>query len=114
MGHIKTAVFPIAGFGTRFLPATKAMPKVLLPIVDRPLIQFAVDEALASGIESLVFVTGRGHYAVEDYFDMSYELVSPRGILARAEATLIWVDSELKSVPIPAEARALIDPELGS
>jgi UTP--glucose-1-phosphate uridylyltransferase len=74
MGHITTAVFPIAGFGTRFLPATKAMPKVLLPIVDRPLIQFAVDEALASGIESLVFVTGRGHYAVEDYFDMSYEL----------------------------------------
>ncbi|MGI9585576.1 MAG: UTP--glucose-1-phosphate uridylyltransferase GalU [Acidimicrobiia bacterium] len=74
MGHIKTAVFPVAGFGTRFLPATKAMPKVLLPIVDRPLIQFAVDEALASGIESFVFVTGRGHYAVEDYFDMSYEL----------------------------------------
>lgn len=74
MGRVRTAVFPVAGFGTRFLPATKAMPKVLLPIVDRPLIQFAVDEAAAAGIESLVFVTGRQHQAVEDYFDMSYEL----------------------------------------
>lgn len=74
MGRVKTAVFPVAGFGTRFLPATKAMPKVLLPIVDRPLIQFAVDEAIRAGIESLVFVTGRQHQAVEDYFDVSYEL----------------------------------------
>lgn len=74
MGSVKTAVFPVAGFGTRFLPATKAMPKALLPIIDRPLIQFAVDEALAAGVESLVFITGRGHGAIEDYFDMSYEL----------------------------------------
>lgn len=74
MGSVKTAVFPVAGFGTRFLPATKAMPKALLPIIDRPLIQFAVDEALSAGIESLVFITGRGHGAIEDYFDMSYEL----------------------------------------
>lgn len=74
MGRVRTAVFPVAGFGTRFLPATKAMPKVLLPIVDRPLIQFAVDEAAAAGIESLVFVTGRQHQAIEDYFDVSYEL----------------------------------------
>lgn len=74
MGRVRTAVFPIAGFGTRFLPATKAMPKVLLPVVDRPLIQYAVDEAIAAGIESLVFVTGRDHAAVEDYFDVSYEL----------------------------------------
>ncbi len=74
MGRVRTAVFPVAGFGTRFLPATKAMPKVLLPVVDRPLIQYAVDEALASGIESFVFVTGRGHAAIEDYFDVSYEL----------------------------------------
>ena len=74
MGRVKTAVFPVAGFGTRFLPATKAMPKVLLPIVDRPLIQYAVDEAIAAGIESLVFVTGRQHDAIEDYFDVSYEL----------------------------------------
>jgi UTP--glucose-1-phosphate uridylyltransferase len=74
MGRVRTAVFPVAGFGTRFLPATKAMPKVLLPVVDRPLIQYAVDEAMASGIESFVFVTGRGHAAIEDYFDVSYEL----------------------------------------
>lgn len=74
MGRVKTAVFPVAGFGTRFLPATKAMPKVLLPIVDRPLIQYAVDEAIDAGIESLIFVTGRQHDAIEDYFDVSYEL----------------------------------------
>jgi UTP--glucose-1-phosphate uridylyltransferase len=74
MTTVKTAVFPVAGFGTRFLPATKAMPKVLLPIVDRPLIQYAVDEAVACGIENLVFVTGRGNSALEDYFDVSFEL----------------------------------------
>lgn len=74
MTSVKTAVFPVAGFGIRFLPATKAMPKVLLPIVDRPLIQYAVDEAVAAGIENLVFVTGRGNSALEDYFDVSFEL----------------------------------------
>ena len=74
MTSVKTAIFPVAGFGTRFLPATKAMPKVLLPIVDRPLIQYAVDEAVAAGIENLVFVTGRGNSAIEDYFDVSFEL----------------------------------------
>lgn len=74
MTRVATAVFPVAGYGTRFLPATKAMPKVLLPIVDRPLIQYAVDEAVAAGIENLVFVTGRGNSAIEDYFDVSFEL----------------------------------------
>jgi UTP--glucose-1-phosphate uridylyltransferase len=74
MTGVRTAVFPVAGFGTRFLPATKAMPKVLLPIVDRPLIQYAVDEALAAGIENLVFVTGRGGPALEAYFDSDLEL----------------------------------------
>jgi len=74
MTGVRTAVFPVAGFGTRFLPATKAMPKVLLPIVDRPLIQYAVDEALAAGIENLVFVTGRGASALEAYFDADLEL----------------------------------------
>lgn len=74
MSSVRTAVFPVAGFGTRFLPATKAMPKVLFPIVDRPLIQYAVDEAIAVGIENLVFVTGRGNSALEDYFDVSFEL----------------------------------------
>lgn len=74
MTTVRTAVFPVAGFGTRFLPATKAMPKVLLPIVDRPLIQYAVDEAVSAGIENLVFVTGRGNSALEDYFDVNFEL----------------------------------------
>jgi UTP--glucose-1-phosphate uridylyltransferase len=71
---VRTAVFPVAGLGTRFLPATKSIPKELLPIVDRPLIQYAVDEARAAGIETFVFVTGRGKGAIEDHFDMSYEL----------------------------------------
>jgi UTP--glucose-1-phosphate uridylyltransferase len=71
---VRTAVFPVAGLGTRFLPATKSIPKELLPIVDRPLIQYAVDEARAAGIENFVFVTGRGKGAIEDHFDMSYEL----------------------------------------
>jgi UTP--glucose-1-phosphate uridylyltransferase len=71
---VRTAVFPVAGLGTRFLPATKSIPKELLPIVDRPLIQYAVDEARAAGIENFVFVTGRGKGAIEDHFDVSYEL----------------------------------------
>lgn len=72
--RVRTAVFPVAGLGTRFLPATKSIPKELLPIVDRPLIQYAVDEARAAGIENLIFVTGRGKGAIEDHFDVSYEL----------------------------------------
>ena len=73
---IKKAVFPVAGLGTRFLPATKAMPKEMLPIVDKPLIQYAVEEAREAGIEEVVFVTGRGKTALEDHFDRSYELES--------------------------------------
>ena len=71
---IRKAVFPVAGLGTRFLPATKAIPKEMLPIVDRPLIQYAVDEALEAGIEQMIFVTGRGKSAIEDHFDIAYEL----------------------------------------
>jgi UTP--glucose-1-phosphate uridylyltransferase len=71
---IKKAVFPVAGFGTRFLPATKAMPKELLPIVDKPLIQYAGDEAIAAGIDTLIFVTGRNKHAIEDHFDANNEL----------------------------------------
>lgn len=71
---VRKAVLPIAGLGTRFLPITKAVPKELLPIVDRPLIQYAVDEARAAGIEQFIFVTGRGKGAIEDYFDSAYEL----------------------------------------
>ncbi len=71
---IKKAVFPVAGLGTRFLPATKAIPKEMLPIIDRPLIQYAVDEAREAGIEQLIFVTGRGKTAIVEHFDTAYEL----------------------------------------
>ena len=74
MKKIKKAVFPVAGFGTRFLPATKAMPKELLPIVDKPLIQYAAEEAIAAGIDTLIFVTGRNKRAIEDHFDSNQEL----------------------------------------
>ena len=72
--RVRTAVFPVAGLGTRFLPATKAMPKEMLTVVDRPLIQYAVDEARAAGIEHLVFVTGRNKSVSEDHFDKQFEL----------------------------------------
>ena len=71
---IRKVVFPVAGLGTRFLPATKSVPKELLPVVDRPLIQYAVDEAKEAGIEHFIFVTGRGKTAIADYFDHAYEL----------------------------------------
>jgi len=71
---VKKAVFPVAGFGTRFLPATKAMPKELLPIVDKPLIQYAVEEAIRAKIDTLIFVTGRNKRAIEDHFDANLEL----------------------------------------
>jgi UTP--glucose-1-phosphate uridylyltransferase len=74
MKAVRKAVFPVAGMGTRFLPATKAVPKEMLPVVDKPLIQYAVDEARAAGIEQMIFVTGRGKNAIEDYFDIPYEL----------------------------------------
>lgn len=71
---IKKAILPVAGFGTRFLPATKAQPKEMLPVVDKPVVQYLVEEAVASGIEEIIFVTGRGKRAIEDHFDVSYEL----------------------------------------
>lgn len=71
---IRKAVFPVGGLGTRFLPATKAMPKEMLPVVDKPLIEYAVEEAKAAGIEEFIFVTGRGKSAIEDHFDHSWEL----------------------------------------
>lgn len=79
---IRKAVFPVAGLGTRFLPATKAIPKEMLPVIDRPLIQYAVDEAREAGIEQLIFVTGRGKTAIVEHFDTAYELehtMSDRG-----------------------------------
>ncbi|NUS99978.1 MAG: UTP--glucose-1-phosphate uridylyltransferase, partial [Sphingomonas sp.] len=74
MTKLRKAVFPVAGLGTRLLPATKAIPKELLTVVDRPLIQYAVDEAREAGIEQLIFVTGRGKSALVDYFDSAFEL----------------------------------------
>jgi UTP--glucose-1-phosphate uridylyltransferase len=82
MKKLRKAVFPVGGLGTRFLPATKAMPKEMLTVVDKPLIQYAVDEAREAGIEQMIFVTGRGKSAIEDHFDISYELettMSERG-----------------------------------
>ena len=72
--RVRKAIFPVGGLGTRFLPATKAMPKEMLPVVDKPLIQYAVDEAREAGIEQFIFVTGRGKTAIEDHFDHSAEL----------------------------------------
>jgi UTP--glucose-1-phosphate uridylyltransferase len=74
--HVNKAVFPVAGLGTRFLPATKAQPKEMLPIVDKPLIQYAVEEAYEAGIRHMIFVTGRNKRAIEDHFDTAYELES--------------------------------------
>ena len=74
MKNIRKAIFPVAGLGTRFLPATKATPKEMLPIVDKPLIQFAVEEAIEAGLTEMIFVTGRTKRAIEDHFDKAYEL----------------------------------------
>ena len=74
MKPVKKAVLPVAGFGTRVLPATKTIPKEMLTVVDRPALQYVVDEAVEAGIEHFVFITARGKIAIEDYFDSAYEL----------------------------------------
>src|ERR1051325_10940122 len=88
MKPIRKAVFPAAGLGTRFLPATKAMPKKMLPLVDKPLIQYTVEEAVASGADQIIIVTGRDKSSMEDHFDVSYELertLEERGKKDRSE-----------------------------
>ena len=95
MKKIKKAVFPVAGFGTRFLPATKAMPKELLPIVDKPLIQYAVEEAISVGIDTLIFVTGRNKRAIEDHFDANIELEN----ILRAKGKYEQADMIHKIIP---------------
>ncbi len=88
MKPVRKAIFPVGGLGTRFLPATKALPKEMLPVVDTPLIEYAVEEARAAGIEEFIFVTGRGKSAIEDHFDNHYELeqtLSERGKLVELE-----------------------------
>lgn len=101
MKKIRKAVFPVGGLGTRFLPATKAMPKEMLTVVDMPLIQYAVEEAKASGIEEFIFVTGRGKTAIEDHFDRSIEL--ERTLIGRGN------DSQLQELMniLPAEGAAM-------
>ena len=86
--RVRKAVFPVAGLGTRLLPATKSIPKEMITIVDRPLIQYAVDEAREAGIEQLIFVTGRGKSALVDYFDQAFELEAT--MLERARASTCW------------------------
>jgi UTP--glucose-1-phosphate uridylyltransferase len=93
---VTKAIFPVGGLGTRFLPATKAMPKEMLPIVDKPLIQYAVEEAQAAGIEDFIFVTGRGKHAIEDHFDVSFELdamLRERGKCDLVAAMSRWMPS---------------------
>jgi UTP--glucose-1-phosphate uridylyltransferase len=92
--RVRKAVFPVGGMGTRFLPATKAMPKEMLPVVDKPLIQYAVEEAAAAGCEHFIFVTGRGKNALEDHFDHNPELeriLKERGKFDLVEAVTSWM-----------------------
>ena len=86
---IRKAIFPVGGLGTRFLPATKSMPKEMLPVVDKPLIQYAVEEAREAGIEEFIFVTGRGKTAIEDHFDHAYELQTMLASRRRDEALAV-------------------------
>ncbi|HWA03725.1 MAG TPA: UTP--glucose-1-phosphate uridylyltransferase GalU [Rhizomicrobium sp.] len=93
---VRKAVFPVAGMGTRFLPATKAVPKEMLPVVDKPVIQYAVEEAKEAGIEQFIFVTGRGKHVIEDHFDHAYELES----LLSARDKTAELKSLLEGLPI--------------
>lgn len=97
---IRVAVFPVAGLGTRFLPATKAMPKEMLTVVDRPVIQYAVDEAKEAGIEHFVFVTGRNKGVIEDHFDRQYELESTLKSRGKTEA----LETLLSDLPKPGKS----------
>ncbi len=105
---VRKAVFPAAGLGTRFLPATKASPKEMLPLVDKPLIQYVVEEAVASGIESVIIVTGRGKAAIEDHFDVSFELeklLEERG--KQAELSAMRAISDMARVSYVRQREAL-------
>src|SRR6201994_4933127 len=95
--RVRKAVFPVAGLGTRFLPATKAMPKEMITLVDKPLIQYAVEEAREAGIEEFIFVTGRGKTAIEDHFDHSAELEATLRLRAKDD-----ILEMVKATNIPA------------
>ncbi|OED37337.1 UTP--glucose-1-phosphate uridylyltransferase [Chromatiales bacterium (ex Bugula neritina AB1)] len=101
MKPIKKAVFPVAGMGTRFLPATKANPKEMLPVVDKPLIQYAAEEAVAAGIDTLIFVTGRNKRSIEDHFDCAYEL--ERELEERKKDKMLRIVREI----LPPEAKCV-------
>src|SRR5215469_11486151 len=106
--QVRKVVFPAGGLGTRFLPATKVIPKEMLALVDKPIIQYGVEEAIASGIEQIIFVTGRGKSAMEDHFDLSFELdatLERRGkkellALSRGVATMARVGSVRQKEPL--------------
>ena len=100
---VRKAVLPVAGFGTRVLPATKSIPKELLPVVDRPVLQYVVEEALTAGIEHIVFVTGRNKGAIEDYFDRAFELET--SLEAKGKDAIL---SELKQTGLPPGASSFI------
>ncbi|MFL2821826.1 MAG: UTP--glucose-1-phosphate uridylyltransferase GalU [Alphaproteobacteria bacterium] len=95
--HVKKAIFPVGGLGTRFLPATKSMPKEMLPIVDKPLIQYAVEEAANAGIEQFIFVTSRGKSAIENHFDHSFELEN--NLLAKGKRKTLASAQEMLKIP---------------
>lgn len=90
--RIRKAVLPVAGLGTRFLPATKVVPKELLPVVDKPVVQYAIEEAKEAGIEQFIFVTGRGKGAIEDHFDLAYELEETLRLRGKAAEARMMVD----------------------
>ena len=94
---IKKAIFPVGGLGTRFLPATKSMPKEMLPVVDKPLIQYAVEEAANAGIEQFIFVTSRGKSAIENHFDHSYELENT--LAKKGKNKTLTVAQEMLKIP---------------
>ena len=104
MLKVTKAVFPVAGLGTRFLPATKASPKEMLPVVDKPLIQYAVEEAMAAGITEMIFVTGRSKRAIEDHFDKSYEIEAE--LEARGKQKLLDLVRSIKPMPCRLFLRA--------
>ena len=95
--NVKKAIFPVGGLGTRFLPATKSMPKEMLPVVDKPLIQYAVEEAANAGIEQFIFVTSRGKSAIENHFDHSYELEN--NLLAKGKRKTLASAQEMLKIP---------------
>src|SRR5437588_12159331 len=96
MMRLRKAVFPAAGLGTRFLPATKAQPKEMLPLVDKPIIQYGVEEALAAGCDQIIMVTGRGKQAIEDHFDVSYEL--EKMLEERGKADLLQIVRQISDM----------------